>query len=124
MTNETPANETPIAYSALDTGIPVLAADGTEIGTVEHVLQDSTIDLFDGIVVKTSAGLRFVDADVVGRITTGAVHTTLTTADAGALPEPQGTEVLDADPEEYEGNGLSAWFGRMFLREHWMRRKE
>jgi hypothetical protein len=117
-------DETPIAYTALDKGVPVLAADGTRIGTVEHVLQDSSIDLFDGIAVKTDAGLRFVDADLVGRITTTAVHTTLPDADAGALPEPQGTEVLDADPDEYEGNGLSAWFGRMFLREHWMRRKE
>jgi len=117
-------DETPIAYTALDKGVAVLAADGAEIGTVEHVLQDSTIDLFDGIAVKTSAGLRFVGADHVGRITTDAVHTTLSQADAAALPEPQGTEVFDADPTEYEGNGLSAWFGRMFLREHWMRRKE
>jgi hypothetical protein len=116
-------DETPIAYTALDKGVPVLAADGTRIGTVEHVLQDSSIDLFDGIAVKTEAGLRFVDADLVARITTTAVHTTLPDADA-ALPEPQGTEVLDADPDEYDGNGLSAWFGRVFLREHWMRRKE
>ncbi len=117
-------NETPVAYTALDKGTPVLAADGSEIGTVEHVLQDSSIDLFDGLAVKTHAGLRFVSADVVGRITTAAVHTTLTDADVAALPEPQGTEVLDADPSEYQGNGLSAWWGRMFMREHWMREKE
>ncbi|WP_426516891.1 hypothetical protein ACPPVQ_19140 [Diaminobutyricibacter sp. McL0618] len=117
-------NETPIAYTALDKGVPVLAADGTEIGTVEHVLQDSSIDLFDGIAVKTHAGLRFVSANVVGTITTAAVHTNLTDADTAALPKPQGTEVLDADPSEFQGNGLSAWFGRMFMREHWMRNKE
>ncbi|GAA1446112.1 hypothetical protein GCM10009617_26870 [Leifsonia poae] len=116
-------DETTIAYTALAKGTPILTAEGTELGTVEHVLQDPSIDLFDGIAVKTSAGLRFVDADLVGRITTAAVHTTLTVDDAAALPEPQGTEVLDADPNEYEGNGLSAWFGRVFLREHWMRRK-
>ncbi|MEY9951006.1 hypothetical protein [Leifsonia sp. EB34] len=120
MTDE----DTPIAYTALQKGTPVLTADGTEIGTVEHVLQDSTIDLFDGIAVKTTAGLRFVDANLVGRITTGAVQTSLTSDDAAALPEPEGTEVLDADPDEFGGNGLSAWFGRMFMREHWMRRKE
>ena len=88
------------------------------------MLQDSSIDLFDGIAVKTDAGLRFVSANVVGTITTAAVHTTLTDADVASLPQPQGTEVLDADPSEYQGNGLSAWFGRMFMREHWMRNKE
>lgn len=118
------ADDTPIAYTALPKGTPVLTADGSEIGRVEHVLQDSTIDLFDGIAVKTAAGLRFVDANLVGRITTGAVHTSLTDDDAAALPKPEGNEVLDADPEEFGGNGLSAWFGRMFMREHWMRRKE
>ncbi|WP_345762441.1 hypothetical protein [Diaminobutyricibacter sp. McL0608] len=117
-------NETPIAYTALEKGTPVLAADGSEIGKVEHVLQDSSIDLFDGLAVKTAAGLRFVSADVVGRITTAAVQTTLTDDDTADLPKPQGTEVLDADPSEYQGNGLSAWWGRMFMREHWMREKE
>lgn len=117
-------DDTPIAYTALDKGTPVLSAEGTEIGKVEHVLQDPSIDLFDGIAIKTSAGLRFVDAGLVGRITTRAVHTTLENAEAASLPEPQGTEVLDADPEEYEGTGLSAWFGRVFMREHWMRRKQ
>jgi hypothetical protein len=117
-------NETPIAYTALEKGTPVLAADGSRIGTVEHVLQDSTIDLFDGLAVNTEAGLRFVDARLVEGITTAAVHTTLTDADVAALPQPQGTEVFEADPAEYTGNGLSAWWGRMFMREHWMRRKE
>ncbi|CAM5517197.1 hypothetical protein LSHI6S_04030 [Leifsonia shinshuensis] len=116
-------DDTPIAYTALQKGTPVFTADGAEIGKVEHVLQDSTIDLFDGLAVKTSAGVRFVDADVVGRITPSAVHTSLTEDDAAALPKPQGNEVLDADPEEYDGNGLSAWWGRTFMREHWMRRK-
>ncbi len=117
-------DETPIAYTALEAGTPVLAADGTEVGRVEHVLQDPSIDLFDGLAVKTDAGLRFVDADLVGRITASSVHTTLPSADPSNLPEPEGDEVLDADPGQYDGNGLSAWFGRMFMRPHWMRRKE
>ncbi len=117
-------DDTPIAYTALQNGTPVFTSDGIEIGRVEHVLQDPSLDLFDGIAVKTEKGLRFVDADRVGRITEAAVETTLTDDEARALPEPQGSEVLDADPDEYGGNGLSAWFGRMFMREHWMRRKD
>ena len=116
-------DDTPIAYSAVPKGVAVLAGDGSEIGTVEHVLQDPSLDLFDGIAVNTPSGLRFVDAGVVGRITVSAVHTTLTAEDVAALPQPHGDAVLTADPEEFQGNGLSAWFGRIFLREHWMRDK-
>jgi hypothetical protein len=41
-----------------------------------------------------------------------------------ALPKPDGSAVLSADPEEYDGNALSAWFGKMFLREHWTTKKD
>ena len=102
----------------------MFTADGTRIGAVEHVLQDPSLDLFDGIAVNTDAGLRFVDANLVDLITSSSVHTTLTVDDAAALPRPEGNEVLEADPEEFQGNGLSAWFGRMFMREHWTRREE
>ncbi len=109
----------PIAYTALPKGAKVLSASGAEIGVVEHVLQDDALDLFDGLAVKTPAGLRFVDARQVGGITTAAVHTTVADDEIAALPQPNGNEVLDANPDEYQGNALSAWFGRMFLREHW-----
>ena len=111
----------PIAYTALAKGTAILTASGTEFGTVEHVLQDPSLDLFDGIAVNTKEGLRFVDADQVGTITRVAVQTTLTDEQIVSLPAPDGDAVLEADPEEYQGTGLSAWFGRMFLREHWTR---
>jgi len=115
------ADNDPISYLALEVGTPVLTDSGAEIGTVEHVLQDSDLDFFDGVVVATKSGRRFVDADQIGTITTGSVHTTLTDDQAGSLPEPHGSGVFEADPEEFQGNGLGAWFGRMFLREHWTR---
>jgi hypothetical protein len=101
----------------------VLTSSGSEIGAVEHVLQDDSLDLFDGIAVKTAHGLRFVSADSVGSITVGAVHTTVADDQVDALPQPDGTAVLEADPDEFDGNGLSAWFGKMFMREHWTRAK-
>jgi hypothetical protein len=116
-------DETPISYLAIQNGTPVVSAGGTEFGHVEHVLQDADLDFFDGIVVKTHEGRRFVDADRVGTITTAAVHTTITYDEVAALPQPDGSAVLDADPEEYDGNGLSRWFGHMFLREHWTRKE-
>jgi hypothetical protein len=119
------AEEVPIAYEALTKGTPVLTTTGSVIGNVEHVLADSSLDLFDGLVVATPEGLRFVTADQVGLITTTAVHSKLAEADIPNLQLPHtGDAVFTDDPDEYDGNGLSRWFGRMFLREHWTRQRD
>jgi hypothetical protein len=119
------ADEIPIAYEALTKGTPVLTTTGTEIGTVEHVLADSSLDLFDGLVVKTHSGLRFVTADQVGLITTTAVHSKVADADVANLQLPHtGDAVFHDDPEQYDHDGLTKWFGRMFMREHWTRNKD
>jgi hypothetical protein len=113
----------PISYLALQTGTEVHTADGSSIGTVEHVLQDDDLDFFDGLVIRTSAGRRFVDAKQITTITTDAVSTTLTDDDAKDLPTPDGSAVYDADPLQFQSGELSQWFGRMFFREHWLRER-
>jgi hypothetical protein len=119
------ADTDPIAYEALTKGTRVVTGTGTEIGAVEHVLADSSLDLFDGIVVKTADGLRFVAADQVGLITVGTVKTKIADDEIAALPKPHtGDAVFRDDLEEYDGNGLSKWFGKMFLREHWTRDRD
>jgi hypothetical protein len=119
------ADSDPIAYEALTKGTPVETSTGTEIGPVEHVLADASLDIFDGIVVKTHEGLRFVTADQVGLITVGAVHTKVSDADVATLQQPHsGDAVFEADPEQNEGHRLNEWFGRMFLREHWTRKRD
>jgi len=122
--SEAAGTDEPIAYTALAKGAAVLSASGAEFAKVEHVLQDADLDLFDGLVVRTDEGLRFVDAGQVARITSAAVQTTVADAETDALPKPDGDPVFEADPDEYQGNGLSAWFGRMFMREHWMRDRD
>jgi hypothetical protein len=117
------ADTDPISYRGIEKKTPMLTASGTEFGTVEHVLQDSSLDLFDGIAVTTKSGVRFVDARQVGSITVGSVHTTLTDAEAAALPEPEGEPVLSADAESFDNKDLSDWFGRLFMREHWTRKR-
>ena len=119
------ADTDPIAYEVLQKGTPVVTATGTEIGPVEHVLADASLDLFDGIVVKTGDGLRFVTADQVGLITVGAVHTKIADADVANLQKPHtGDQVLEANPDEYDGNLISKYFGKLFMREHWTRPKD
>jgi hypothetical protein len=114
----------PIAYTALEKGAVVTTAGGERLGTVEHVLQDASLDLFDGLAVHTAHGLRFVDAGQVTSITTAGVATSIGESDVAALPAPDGDAVLDADPEQYQGEGLTAWWGRTFRRSHWLREKE
>jgi hypothetical protein len=109
----------PISYEALEAGTQVVSSSGNPFGTVEHVLQVPELDLFDGIVVKTKHGVRFVDRDQIADITTTVVRCTISDEEAAALPEPKGSLVLHADPEHDEGRSLSARFGRMFGREHW-----
>jgi hypothetical protein len=110
-----------ISYQALAAGVPVRASGGEQIGTVEHVLQVPELDVFDGIVVKTSDGLRFADADQVADITDRYVLLNLRAEEAERLGRPQGPAVYHADPSEHAGGSLHDRFGRLFGRAHWRR---
>jgi hypothetical protein len=79
-----------IGYLALARGVPVHAADGPRIGTVHRVLDNEREHIFDGIVVDTPQGRRFVDAPEVARIAERRVTLTITAAQAATLPEHRG----------------------------------
>jgi hypothetical protein len=110
-----------ISYQALPKGVPVRASGGEKVGTVEHVLEVPELDVFDGIVVRTEAGLRFADADQVADITDRYVVLDMPVEDAERLGRPQGPAVYHADPSEHAGGSLHDWFGRLFGRAHWKR---
>ncbi|MCW2749134.1 MAG: hypothetical protein JWR83_244 [Aeromicrobium sp.] len=112
---------TPLAYTALEIGTPVQASDGHEFGTVGAVLVVEEVDVFDGIVVITTEGPRFVDADSVGQLTTSYVRTTLSQEDAGKLPQPDDSPVYRVDATDDAGTSLADRFGRMFGRGKWNR---
>ncbi|MCW2830386.1 MAG: hypothetical protein JWP31_1078 [Aeromicrobium sp.] len=111
----------PIAYTALQPGTPVQSADGAPFGTVEAVLVVEEVSVFDGIVVSTEGGRRFVDADHVGAITTAYVLTTLTAAEAVDLPVPDDAPVFRADARDDTGSSISDRLGRIFGRGTWDR---
>ena len=85
--------EPAVSYRAAVPGTPVLTRTGKEIGTLEHVLEVPREDLFDGIVVATEWGLRFIDAGEVELITIRHVRCRLDDAQAARLPPPEGTAV-------------------------------
>jgi hypothetical protein len=83
-------DEHQIGYQALSRGVPVVTSDGVTIGTVAKVLDNPREHIFDGIIVKTEKGRRFVDAPEVERITTRQVTLNIDSADASSLPEYRG----------------------------------
>jgi hypothetical protein len=106
----------PMSYLTLEPGTPVRASDGTEVGTVAHVLADADADIFDGIVIDArGGGHRFVDAPQVAQIAEGAVTLTLDAAAAEQLPEPsENPAELTAHPDDTAESDLhrklrSAW---------------
>lgn len=112
---------TPIAYTALAPGVPVLSRSGRRFGTVEHVLQVPEEDLFDGIVIATEHGLRFVDAGQIEQITTASVRCDISDAQAEVLPEPAGAPVYSVDALQDMGGSLHDRLGRLFHRPRWTR---
>jgi hypothetical protein len=60
------------------------------VGTVQRVLDNTREHIFDGIVLKTSSGRRFVDAPEVARITLRQVTLTIDASQAESLPEHRG----------------------------------
>jgi hypothetical protein len=99
----------PISYKLLQRGTAVWTSDDQEVGTVESVLATDREDIFDGIVISTSQGRRFVDAPEVAHIAERRVTLSITAAEAEQLAPPeQGAPEFKADP----GAGrLARFFG-------------
>lgn len=79
-----------IGYKVLPRGTPVFAADDTEVGKVHRVQDNVREHIFDGIVIATSDGKRFVDAPEVATITNKRVTLTIPAAEVAELPHHKG----------------------------------
>ena len=80
----------PIGYQALPRGVPVYTSDGVELGKVYRVQDNAREHIFDGIVVTTKDGRRFVDAPEVARITVSRVTLSIDSQEAKDLPGHRG----------------------------------
>ncbi len=81
---------TPIAWSVLAKGTPVLSSDGDELGKVANVIADEQKDIFSGISLKP--GLfkdeRFVPADLIDEMTDEAVRLSISAEQASRELRP------------------------------------
>lgn len=111
----------PIAYQVLEKGIPVLASDGEQVGTVHHVVSAPEKDIFHGLVISTTGhGLRFVEAADVESLHEHGVDLRIDTAGAQSLPEPGGgAPVFDEDPGALKG--WHHWVHKATLHGDWKR---
>lgn len=80
----------PIAYQVLEDGVPVYAADGTQVGTVDHVVDAPAEDIFHGLVIRIDAGRRFVSADQVASLHERGADLSIQPDEVAGLPEPHG----------------------------------
>jgi hypothetical protein len=97
-----------ISYKLLQRGTVVHSSDGELLGKVERVLENPREHIFDGIVIDTGRGLRFVDAPEVGRIADRLVTLRIDAAEAAGLPEP------DPGAPEFRANTSAGRLSRLF----------
>ena len=71
-----------ISFQVLPRGTPVRSSDGVQLGTVRRAHEAKREHIFDGIVMDTPNGQRFVDAPEVARIAERAVTLTFPAAEA------------------------------------------
>ncbi|HEY5143702.1 MAG TPA: PRC-barrel domain-containing protein [Solirubrobacteraceae bacterium] len=90
-----------VSYNVLATGTPVRSSDGVVVGTVREVLANEAEQIFDGIVIDTPNGQRWVDAPEIARLAERAVTLTIDAQAAAALPERDsaGGPVYEAQPD-------------------------
>ena len=109
----------PIAYSVLEKGVPVLASDGEEVGTVAIVLSAPEEDVFHGLLINTHGrDIRFVEAADVASIHEHGVDLRIDAASTQSLPPPEhAAPVYDEDPSKQ--TKWSHVINKLTLRKDW-----
>jgi hypothetical protein len=103
-------NERPVSWLVVEKGWAVVAGDGGEVGTVDKVVGDENLDIFDGLAVATH-GRRtvYVPAEQVGTITAGQVRLAIGADRLDPYTEPPtAEEILPESASLMER--IAAWF--------------
>lgn len=110
----------PIAYQLLEKGVPVLCSDGTQVGTVHHVVAAPEQDIFHGLVISTpSHGMRFVEGADIASLHEHGVDLRIDAAAASILPQPGGA--APSYSEDPLATKWSHWTGRLTGKGDWHR---
>lgn len=79
----------PVSWFVVERGWAVVGSDGDKLGTVEEVLGDSSLDIFDGLTVATRVlgKPRYVPAELVAEIVEGSIRLSIAGDEFGRLDE-------------------------------------
>jgi hypothetical protein len=107
----------PVSWFLIEPGWKVLAADGSEVGTVKEITGDSNADIFDGLAIATGAGKpHYVPAEQVAEITEGTVRLELSVDEVGRLAEckepPESARIEPDVPDDSFWGRLRSVFKR------------
>jgi uncharacterized protein YrrD len=87
LKEESMSDNQPISWRSVVYGTPVVAADGTRVGTVHEILGSDEEDIFHGIRVAIPDHHDvMLEAEAVTDLTDSAVSTSLSSAEVEALP--------------------------------------
>lgn len=114
MTDKPPPLGAPSSYLVAAPGLPVISSDGTTVGRLEHVVADNSVDIFEGIVLRTSDGdseHRFVDRDDIKDFYDGGVLLSIPAAGVAGLhlPSDDPASAPTAPPEHMHDRLRRAW---------------
>jgi uncharacterized protein YrrD len=90
----------PVAYTALEEGVPVFDRDRNRIGVVEHVVADDPVDIFEGLIVHTEPlpGRHvYADADQIAELRERGVLLAVGRYDLHELSERPAARQADAE---------------------------
>jgi hypothetical protein len=109
------------SWEALEAGTPVVASGGEPVGTVKEVIAAAEQDIFEGLIVDTEQGARYVDEEAIGDIYERHVVLKLDQRACQSLPEPDPAPAAMSVTPDDVSEGKTAykrdiWFKRIWNR--------
>jgi hypothetical protein len=99
----------PISWRVLEQKTPVYAEGGVAVGVVRHVMAIRESDIFDGLVIHTHDGDRFVPAENISAMHERAVALSLDAGQVSALERPQpGPAAMTVDADTLTAKHLTS----------------
>jgi hypothetical protein len=110
-----------ISYLVLEAGTPVYTSDGQPVGTVKRLLAVPDEDIYDGLILDTDEGDRFIDAPHASELHERGVVLDLTADQLHHLPEPTANPAaLEVQPDDTVKHSFGEELGET-LRKAWDR---
>jgi hypothetical protein len=109
----------PISYLVLQPGTPVYTSDGQLVGSVKRVLAAPEEDIYDGLILTTDGGDRFVDAPHASELHEDGVVLDIGSDEVQHLHDPTPSPAaLEVQPDDTVKHSAGSELGHT-LRKAW-----